>query len=168
MSTVKTKKGSVLPLLKLKGKDYLQVAHRLQWLSDDYENYTISTQFIESTDLYAICRSTITTYDKDGKVIRQTTGTKQESKKDFADFMEKAETGSIGRALAMMGLGTQHALADLDEGERIVDSPVVNPKEASQETVAASESNGAAKKKTSFRKTTAAPESFPTDGSSWS
>ncbi len=28
----------------------------------------------------------------------------------------------------MLGFGTQHAIADLDEGTRIVDSPVVNTK----------------------------------------
>ena len=36
---------------------------------------------------------------------------------------EKAETKAVGRALAMLGYGTQFA-PELDEGERIVDSPV--------------------------------------------
>ena len=37
--------------------------------------------------------------------------------------MEKSETGAIGRALANLGYGTQFA-PDLDEQDRIVDSPV--------------------------------------------
>jgi len=51
------------------------------------------------------------------------TGTKSENAASFADFGEKAETGAIGRALAALGYGTQFA-PELDEGHRIVDSPV--------------------------------------------
>jgi ssDNA-binding Zn-finger/Zn-ribbon topoisomerase 1 len=46
-----------------------------------------------------------------------------ESKRDFGDFIEKAETKAVGRALAMLGYGTQFAADELDEGQRIVDSP---------------------------------------------
>jgi hypothetical protein len=38
--------------------------------------------------------------------------------------MEKAETGAIGRALALIGYGTQFCADELDEGDRIVDAPV--------------------------------------------
>lgn len=51
------------------------------------------------------------------------TGTKMETRGDFGDFVEKAETGAIGRALAMCGYGTQFA-PELAEGARIVDAPV--------------------------------------------
>ncbi len=58
----------------------------------------------------------------DGKGGRAT-GTKSEKAASFPDFIEKAETGAIGRALAALGYGTQFA-PDLDEAHRIVDSPV--------------------------------------------
>lgn len=51
------------------------------------------------------------------------TGTKSEKAASFPDFIEKAETGAIGRALAALGFGTQFA-PELDEEHRIVDSPV--------------------------------------------
>ena len=51
------------------------------------------------------------------------TGTKSEKAASFPDFIEKAETGAIGRALAALGFGTQFA-PELDEQHRIVDSPV--------------------------------------------
>lgn len=54
------------------------------------------------------------------------TGTKSEKSVDFADFIEKAETGAIGRALAALGYGTQFTGDELNEGERIADSPVDN------------------------------------------
>jgi hypothetical protein len=51
------------------------------------------------------------------------TGTKSEKAASFPDFIEKAETGAIGRALAALGYGTQFA-PELDEAHRIVDAPV--------------------------------------------
>src|SRR6266496_6480285 len=51
------------------------------------------------------------------------TGTKSEKAASFPDYIEKAETGAIGRALAALGYGTQFA-PELDEEHRIVDAPV--------------------------------------------
>ena len=47
---------------------------------------------------------------------------KSETMSDFRDYFEKAETKAIGRALAMLGYGTQFA-PELDEAERVVDTP---------------------------------------------
>jgi hypothetical protein len=123
--TVLTEKGTALPLLNLKGKSYLMVAHRLQWLSEKYANYRIETNFLVMTDEQTVARSTVTIFDAEGRLIRQASASKRETKRDFPDHLEKAESSATGRALAMLGLGTQHALSDLDEGDRIVDSPVV-------------------------------------------
>ena len=124
---VVTEKGTHLPLLNLKGKKYLMVAYRLQWLSEKYDNYNIYTEFPILDDEQTVARATVTLYEKDGKVIRSATATKRETKKDFSDHTEKAETAAIGRALSMLGLGTQHAIADLEEGNRLVDSPLSEP-----------------------------------------
>lgn len=51
-------------------------------------------------------------------------GTKSEKAASFGDFIEKAETGSIGRALAALGYGTQFTGDEFDERHRIVDAPV--------------------------------------------
>ena len=121
---VTTEKGTKLPLLALKGKDYLMVAYRLQWLSEKEPFYTIDTEFLKVTDDEAICRTTIKIFDQQGRLVRSATATKKETKKDFPDFVEKSESSSAGRALSMLGFGTQHALADLDEGLRLADSPL--------------------------------------------
>ena len=126
--TVKTTKGTELPLVNLKGKSYLMVAYRLQWLAEEIEKYIIETSILTSDEDHATVKATIVILDNEGKVVRKASATKTEEVKSFADFMEKAETGAIGRALAMLGFGTQHALADLDEGERIVDTPLKSVK----------------------------------------
>jgi hypothetical protein len=146
MNSVKTSKGTELPLLNLKGKSYLMVAHRLQWLSEDVPNYRIDTNIKEMDAEKATVVARVTIFDNaTGKLTREAVAHKTETKKDFNDFVEKAETAAIGRALAMLGYGTQHALADLDEGSRIVDTPLVKAAPAVNKASEIKASNGAAK-----------------------
>lgn len=130
MKTFKTQKGTELPLASLKGKDYLLIAHRLLWLSEEVQNYDIDTNLLVLTDEQTVARATVTLFGSDGKVLRKATGTKRETKKDFSDHTEKAETGAMGRALAMLGFGTQFAQQDLEEGDRLADAPLEAPKKA--------------------------------------
>jgi hypothetical protein len=170
MNSVVTEKGTVLPLINLKGKSYLMVAHRLQWLAEKYTNYTIETELVSITDEQTVAKATITLLDETGKVIRKASATKRETKKDFADHTEKAETAACGRALAMLGLGTQHAISDLDEGNRIVDSPMESPKQVEKvkqvsiDTSVPNSTSQTTVTTTSFRKPVAKTESKPSSG----
>lgn len=123
-SSFTTEKGTELPLINLKGKPYLQVAHRLVWLTEKYDNYQINTNFLHVDEDSAIAQSVVEIYNETGVLVKRASATKKETKKDFPDFIEKAETGSLGRALAMLGLGTQFCEQDLDEGSRLADAPV--------------------------------------------
>ncbi len=106
-------------LMKLKGKDYLEVKWRLVWFREERPSWGIETEPLVLEDKKAVFRANIK--DETGRILA--TGTKMETPSGFADFVEKAETGSIGRALAALGFGTQFA-PELEEGERIVDAPV--------------------------------------------
>jgi hypothetical protein len=107
-------------LMDLKGKQYLQVMWRLVWFREDKPNWCIDTKLESLTDNHAVFSAKI--YDENG--VQKSAGYGSESVKDFRDFIEKAETKAVGRALAMLGYGTQFTATELDEGERIVDSPV--------------------------------------------
>lgn len=105
-------------LIKVKGKDYLEVKFRLHWFRSEHPDWDINTELIK-LDIekgIAVARADIS--DKDG--IHKSAGIKMEYQKNFADYVEKASTGAIGRALASLGYGTLQSL-DLEEG-RIVDS----------------------------------------------
>ena len=112
-------------LMDLKGKQYLQVMWRLVWFREDKPTWCIDTKLEQLTDNHAVFSAKIS--DENG--IQKASGYGSESVKDFRDFIEKAETKAIGRALAMLGYGTQFA-PELDEGERIVDSPAQRKKSA--------------------------------------
>lgn len=120
MRNYRTAKGTELPLLNLRGKEYLEVKYRLVWFREDHPDWSIETELMSVTDVSAYARATIR--DEAGRVIA--TSHKYESIKGFPDFIEKAETGAIGRALALIGYGTQFCADELDEGARIVDAPV--------------------------------------------
>ena len=124
--------------------EYLPVQWRLVWFRQECPNGTIETELVhldldketeEETYVWnqekrrsekviktargiAIFRATV----KDGKG-GIATGTKMEKAASFPDYLEKSETGAIGRALAALGYGTQFA-PELNEEHRIVDSPV--------------------------------------------
>lgn len=117
-----TKNGTELPLLNLKGKPYLQVAHRLVWFREDHPNGVIKTQILHQQNDEVIVRAEIFMMTPQGPVPLASAH-KMETKAHFPDYIEKAETGAIGRALAMVGYGTQYE-PEFDEGDRLADSPI--------------------------------------------
>lgn len=116
----KTNKGTELPLLNLRGREYLEVKYRLVWFREDHPEWSIETELANVTDVSAYAKALVK--DEKGRIIA--TSHKFESIQGFPDFIEKAETGAIGRALALIGYGTQFCADELDEGQRIVDAPV--------------------------------------------
>jgi hypothetical protein len=130
LKTVTTKQGTVLPLLNLKGKDYLMIMHRMVWFTEEISRYTIDIELPVSTADETLAKCTVTVLGEDGAIARQVTDYKREHKVHFADHTEKACSGSLGRCLAQLGYGTAYALADLDEGIRLADSPAIDTKPA--------------------------------------
>jgi hypothetical protein len=108
-------------LTKIQGRNYLEVKWRLVWMRNEHPEWAIETEPLEinTEKKYVIFRARVK--DETGRVIA--TGTKAESRNGFADYLEKAETGAVGRALALCGYGTQFA-PELNEAHRIVDAPV--------------------------------------------
>lgn len=121
--SVKTKNGTELPITNLKGKNYLMVAYRLLWFREDHPDWSLETEFLSINDNESVAKCTVR--NESGRVIA--TAHKREDRKGFQDHSEKAETGAIGRALALCGYGTQFT-EDLDEASRIVDAPVATIK----------------------------------------
>jgi len=145
-----TREDAEKKCMDLGGKQYLEVKWRMVWFREQCPKGTIDTEevaydldrevavelfrweddpvrlgkkrkvaYTKTAKGYARYRAIVT----DGNGARAT-GTKSECAANFPDFGEKAETGAIGRALAALGYGTQFTGDELDEGKRIVDSPV--------------------------------------------
>ncbi len=103
--------------------DYLEVKWRMVWFrSENPENTktAILDKIIDLERNFAYFELQVT--DSKGNVE---IGVGSETGEDFPDYIEKAYTKAYGRALAALGYGTQFA-PELDEGDRIADSPVIH------------------------------------------
>lgn len=127
MRSFKTKQGTELPLISLQGKEYLNVQWRLVWMREEHPEWSIISELVSFENSIAIFRATIK--DLDGHILSQS----HKVSNDQRYPIERAETGAIGRALALMGYGTQfcgdelgedEGGLDLDEGDEIADAPV--------------------------------------------
>ncbi|HEX5163841.1 MAG TPA: hypothetical protein VFV93_00490, partial [Thermomicrobiales bacterium] len=94
---------------------------RLVWLRDTHPDAQIETELVQHQNQMAVFRARVTIPSG-----ASATGWGSEGADDFGDYLEKAETKALGRALAALGFGTQFC-PDYDFGaerQRVVDSPV--------------------------------------------
>ncbi len=110
-------------LMQLKGKDYLPVFARLMWLRTEQSGAILETDMVEhEVGKHATFKAKVTLSDG-----ASATGYGTETVTDFRDYLEKAETKAIGRALGALGFGTAFAdfVYEKDEPEtKVVDSPL--------------------------------------------
>lgn len=103
---------------RLRGGDYLEVKYRLLWFRQEHPDGVVETELVEHRPAeYAVFRCRVIVPGGGSA-----TGWGSETARDFADYLEKAETKAIGRALAALGYGTQFAI-EFSEPE-LADSPV--------------------------------------------
>lgn len=109
--------------------DYLVVAGRVLLMRAQAEtkDYGIQTELINLSDSFAVMKATIAT--PDGTILSTAHAMCTFTAAEFTGgrFLEKAETSAIGRALGLIGLGTEEFVADDDDGF-LADSPVEQDK----------------------------------------
>src|SRR5215204_307080 len=111
-------------LIRVKGADYLEVKWRLAWLRAEHPDARIETELVQVSPERAVFRAQVAIPDGGSA-----TGWGTETPEDFGDYIEKAETKALGRALAALGFGTQFC-PDFEFGAasgHVVDSPVRSP-----------------------------------------
>lgn len=105
----------------IKGRQYLEVKWRIVWFREEHPEWVIGTD-VNLTDGGALAKCNIAT--PEGKLV--STGTAFIKSTAWPRFVEKAETAAVGRALALLGYGTQFAeeLDEDTENGELADSPV--------------------------------------------
>jgi hypothetical protein len=99
--------------------DYLDVKWRLVWLRSDHPDAHITTELVSHDGKLAVFHAEVV-LPSGGRA----SGYGSETARDFPDYIEKAETKAIGRALLALGYGTQFAL-DYEMGDdQSEDAPV--------------------------------------------
>ena len=105
----------------INGNEYLEVKRRIVWLRTEHLEAEIDTNLETYTGTEAVFKATVRIPG-----LGSATGWGSEDAQSFGDFIEKAETKAIGRALGALGYGTQFT-RDFEFGSdqgRVVDSPV--------------------------------------------
>lgn len=111
-------------VMSLKGKDYLQVAHRVVRFRYMNPTATIYTEVEQIGETHYVKATIAEGYDVRATAYKEV---KFGGKGAAAQYpLECAETGAIGRALALCGFGTLSG--DLDESDQLADSPLVTGK----------------------------------------
>lgn len=116
---IRTKKGTKLPLLNLKGKLYLQPAYRVVWMREDQPAWTIDSSDIRTLEKGYLVLAKI--LNEEGRLI--STGFGFCGFAEFQDPIEKAETSAIGRALKHAGFGTEQE-GEAEDEIKLCDAPV--------------------------------------------
>lgn len=103
------------------GKEYLEVKWRVVWIRSEHPDAIIETELVSHHNNEAVFKAYV-------KIPNggSATGWGSEDSQGFGDYLEKAETKAVGRALAALGFGTQFC-HDFDYGAtggRVVDAPV--------------------------------------------
>ena len=108
-------------LTKVSGSDYLEVKWRLLWLRQTHPDAAIETELVSHDGQAAIFKAKVSIPG-----AGSSTGWGSEQYGDFRDYIEKAETKALGRALAALGFGTQFCndFAFGADQNRVVDAPV--------------------------------------------
>lgn len=115
-------------LTHLNGREYLEVKWRLLWLRTEHPEAVVQTELAHHETGMAIFKAWVSIPGGG-----EATGWGMETLEDFGDYVEKAETKALGRALAALGYGTQfceefEAGPGVSQGAPVVvDAPVERP-----------------------------------------
>jgi hypothetical protein len=112
-------------LTTVNGREYLEVKWRLLWLRTEHPDAAVQTELMEHRDGYALFKARVALPGGG-----EATGWGSENAEDFGEYLEKAETKALGRALAALGFGTQFCEDfeyQVDGEQRLVDTPVERP-----------------------------------------
>ena len=112
-----TKVNKSLKTVNIKGKDYVDVASRIQAFRMLYPEGRIFTVKLDSEPGTALFKAEIWANDLTGTLLA--TGHAFEEKNassiNRTSYIENCETSAVGRALGMLGIGSTSSIASVDE-----------------------------------------------------
>lgn len=101
--------------------EYLDVKHRIVWFGKEHPDGQIIPEVIQVTDKFAFFKATVSWVDAQGRLVA-CVAHGSETLSDFGDYIEKAETKAVGRALQHARYGT----ASMPDDDALADSPVAH------------------------------------------
>jgi hypothetical protein len=96
-------------LRNFRGRDYLEVKWRMVWLRSEHPDATVETEMVKQSSPSSRGEPGMAIFKARVSIpgAGEASGWGSETSTDFRDYIEKAETKALGRALAALGYGTQ-------------------------------------------------------------
>jgi len=107
-------------LSTLQGRAYLEAKWRKVWFTGENPRYAIDIDAHAVSDRTAVMKATVTVFGEGGEIVRRASDFGSETPDDFVDYIEKAATKALARALDSLGYGTAAAMDDAP----LADTPV--------------------------------------------
>lgn len=104
--------------IKIKGKDYVLVADRINYFNSQYPNGSIQTRIISELDAERVIVQATVIPDNDTpqrRFVDYSQAVWGQGMVNTAAALENACTSAVGRALAYMGIGVIDSVASADE-----------------------------------------------------
>lgn len=103
--------------IEIKGKQYVQVKDRLNYLAEEYEGeYSVETNYeYFPTQRLWVVKATLTIKDKSYTGLAQEVESDDYKEVNSTSALENCETSAVGRACAMAGIGVVDSIASVDE-----------------------------------------------------
>ena len=108
--------------IKIHGKDYVPVAERVKYLSENKVPYSLETEYFyypEDGRTLWVVKATLTMDGNTYTGHAQETETSDVKKINFTSVLENCETSAVGRALAMAGIGIVDSIASAEEMRKV-------------------------------------------------
>lgn len=118
-------------LTRVNGHDYMEIKWRLAWLRYEHPDAVIETERLGVDDQFAMFRAVVRIPGGGSATAHGT-----ETAVDFGDYVEKAETKAVGRALAHLGYGAEFSGDDAADPAPPAQPPAPRPAgQASSEAI---------------------------------
>ena len=130
------KVNATIPRIDIKGKPYAIVPARINAFRQICPSGSIQTDIVDLTDGVVTMKTTV--LDEEGRVLA--TGFAQEKESSSyinkTSYIENCETSAVGRALGLLGLGSESSVASAEE---MVNALANQSKKDKTETITESE-----------------------------
>ena len=123
--------------IEVKGKSYAVVAARVQAFRELWPNGSIETEILNLDEGIVTMRSVVR--DEEGRILA--TGLAQEKESSSyinkTSFIENCETSAVGRALGMIGIGSDEQMASAEEVANAINNQSKNNEKVDAVMIAA-------------------------------
>lgn len=111
------KVNSGIKMTDIRGKSYAEVKERVKAFRELYPEGFIRTTILSNENGMVVFMAEVGYYDSDGSVVLATGHAYEREKGPIngTSYIENCETSAIGRALGMLGIGIDTAIASADE-----------------------------------------------------